>query len=101
MGWGEKRKAGRTKKKKKNKKRNEIIQVGGEDQEYETEKDIIAGAGGLYAAIHLFGKNKGFFLSYFILTWQYIGGGFFTFFIALPVAISMWILHLLFYRENK
>ena len=63
-----------------------------------TEKEIAAGAGGVYAMVHVLGKEKGYFLAYFILTWQYMGGGIIGFIFSLPISIVVYIFHFLFHR---
>ena len=56
----------------------------------EIRNAVLAG-GGVWGLSKLISKETGFFFGYFYITWKYLGGGFFTFFLAIPITIIAFI----------
>ena len=56
----------------------------------ELRNAVLAG-GGVWGLSKLISKETGFFFGYFYITWRYLGGGFFTFFLAIPITIIAFI----------
>jgi len=56
----------------------------------ELRNAVLAG-GGVWGLSKLISKETGFFFGYFYITWRYLGGGFFTFFLTIPIVIIAFI----------
>lgn len=82
--------------KKKEDKKEEVTDIG--ELKLKDLKELALSGGSIWAIVRLLQNKKVNFWIFFILTWQYIGGGFFTFFLAIPITMTLYVLNFLFKR---
>lgn len=82
--------------KKKEEKKEKITSIG--ELKLKDLKELALSGGSIWAIVRLLQNKKVNFWIFFILTWQYIGGGFFTFFLAIPITMTLYVLNFLFKR---
>lgn len=68
---------------KENKKKDEISK--------DDMKKAAVGGAGLYGLSKVLSKEKTYFIGFFIITWKYLGGGFFNFFLTIPISIFFYL----------
>jgi len=55
-------------------------------------KDLAIGGAGLWGLSKILSKEKTYFIGFFVITWKYLGGGFFSFFLTIPIALFFYML---------
>ena len=75
----------------------DVVQEDSKIEEYWINKDkddmkkAAVGGAGLYGLSKVLSKEKTYFIGFFIVTWKYLGGGFFNFFLTIPISIFFYL----------
>ena len=54
-------------------------------------KNAAIGGAGLWGLSKILSKEKTYFIGFFVITWKYLGGGFFNFFLTIPISIFFYL----------
>lgn len=54
-------------------------------------KNAAIGGAGLWGLSKVLSKEKTYFIGFFIIIWKYLGGGFFNFFLTIPISIFFYL----------